>query len=217
MQFSILATLLFLPIWQWDNVNSPTVATKPAFASTELSKDILSKLGSIQSPLADSSQKGQKEFKSEPYLLAAIEMQNLSSEKREAILKELSKPRAGYQEQVIVLCRMLYVANEGTVMRRAGLGGPSVLGGVDYKKLKCDPIEMVDGVPFLVVSGYILGGRPESAGEYLEYCIANCQWTDYRYGKRMGGDYKAAATKLIRNWPKELGEHDKKFILSQVQ
>ncbi len=191
--------------------------SKLEFDSIGISKDVLSQLGSIKSPWSSTETNGSKKFKSKPYHLAAIELQKLSEEKREATLKELAKPRSGYQEQVFVLCRMLYVAKDGGSMRRAGLGLPTVIGSVDYRKLKNDPIKIVDGIPFLVVNGYLLGGRPETAEKYLSYCISNCKWTDFRYAMGMAGEYERAAQKLIDEWPTELDDFAKKLILSQVE
>ena len=60
---------------------------------------------------------------------------------------------------------------------------------------------MVDGVPFLIATGYVLGGRAETASSYLEYCLEKCAWSDFRFKPKSdaeGGGPEEAKLSLER-------------------
>ncbi len=59
------------------------------------------------------------------------------------------------------------------------------------------PIELIDGTPFLIVAGYILGGYPESDESYLRYAEANCDWSGARYGLITDQQKRFALAKLL--------------------
>jgi hypothetical protein len=83
--------------------------------------------------------------------------------------------RASRQEQrVMLLCRALFVAREGHPVRGPGLGAPDL----PIRSMKSEdwpyiPLAFSQGVALLLARGYILGGCPESSGQYLEYCRKN--------------------------------------------
>jgi hypothetical protein len=75
---------------------------------------------------------------------------------------------------------MLFEAKVDGVFRRPMIGGAAFLTGA-YQDWPLEPITLFDGVPILIVRGYILRGKPESAAQYVAYCLANCRWSERRY------------------------------------
>src|SRR5439155_25923898 len=93
-------------------------------------------------------------------------------------------------QKIAVLCRMLCARRPGSDFDRLGLGSPSFLGEDPghtisstsdpiFKKWALEPIELVDGVPFAVVTGYGYQGwfDPSGAERYVRYCMGNCDWS----------------------------------------
>src|SRR5262245_10457955 len=93
------------------------------------------------------------EFKVDPYTRTAASLQAMSKDKANAVLLQLAKNR-DQDNQVIVLCRMLYTPKANGAFRRPLIGAAHFLGGTDYKDWPLEPIELVDGVPFLITRGY---------------------------------------------------------------
>src|SRR5688500_5892944 len=100
-------------------------------------------------------------YRVDPYIAAAA----LQAEPKTAAdtLKKLFKEADDWDDagKAIVLCRMLFTAKPKGEFRHPMLGAPSFLGSGDAKDWPMEPIELVDGVPFVVVYGYRLGGKPE--------------------------------------------------------
>jgi hypothetical protein len=101
-------------------------------------------------------------FKVDTYIRAAGDFQAMGKDKACDTLLRLSNIRGG-NTQAIVLCRMLFVRKPKGEFRRPGLGAPIFVGGTSVEDWPLEPIEMVDGIPFLMTRGYFLAGRPESA------------------------------------------------------
>lgn len=119
------------------------------------------------------------EFNSQDFMEFAEAVLGLDPEKREELLKKWAPT---YDGQVILLCRMLFQAKPDSDFRRPLLGQPMFIGGTRINDWPLEPIALVDNVPFLVTKGYILGGLPESAEKYLEYCLKECDWSTQNYG-----------------------------------
>src|SRR5258707_376899 len=103
-----------------------------------------------------------------PYLRSAVRLQSMG---RDEACKALLASKD--DDQVFVLCRMLFTKRGASEFRRPLIGGALFLGTTDYADWSLEPIELVDGIPFLITQGYILAGVPEAAGSYLRYCMAN--------------------------------------------
>lgn len=126
---------------------------------------------------------------------------------------------------LVALCRMLFTKKaalvEGmeTEFRRARIGAPGFLGETNDDDWLLDPIEIVDGVPFVIVDGYMLAGQAEAACKYVEYCIDSCDWNSYKFRPQSRTLKQAALKKLLASpkWKQELSKRDKEFLSAQIQ
>lgn len=147
---------------------------------------------------------------------AALGDSKLTGDARQKLLTDIYYRDA---DKVIVLCRMLFAAKPKGEFRRPGLGGPAFPGGGNPKDWPLEPIELVDGVPFLVVLGYTLGGSPEKVSSYLDYCLDNCDWTSERYQPKDKEAKEKALAKLLadKRWEEALKKGEKEFLSSQIK
>jgi hypothetical protein len=157
-------------------------------------------------------------YKAVPYLRAAAKLQSLNKEKAFEILQRLAQEGKN-DKQVIVLCRMLFIPKVNGEFRRPRIGRPDLLGETDSKSWPLEPIELVDGIPFLIVTGYRIGGLPEPASSYLSYCIKNCNWNPEKFISKNDKERKKALEKLIVSpkWQAKLCEREKKFLTLQIE
>ena len=82
------------------------------------------------------------------------------------------------------------------------------------------PIELVDGVPFLITRGYSLGGKAELGKDYLKYyCMKECDWNTAAFKTVSPKDKQAALAKLLvsTKWKGRLSDEDKKFLAEQIK
>jgi hypothetical protein len=158
-----------------------------------------------------------RNFKVDPYVQAAALLQSLGRAAAVVRLHEMANERA--DARVIVLCRMLFVPRPGSVFRAPALGGPQFLGGSVSSDWPLQPIEVVDGLPFLITTGYFLAGKAESDEQYLQYCEANGDWSDYRYTlKTSQQKQRALGTLLASNkWNRALAASEQEFLVDQIQ
>jgi hypothetical protein len=77
----------------------------------------------------------------------------------------------------------------------------------------------MDGVPFMIVGGYQLGGVPEAGEWYLDYCLAECDWNGFRYAPKTAAEKAKALDKLIRSpkWKRPLDDDGRDFLAKQVK
>lgn len=152
-------------------------------------------------------------FRSRPYMIVAHQLMQLSPDVRANVMKSWCKP---YNDQVILLCKMLFEKAEGQ-LRRPSLGGPFFIDGGKIKDWPLEPITLVENVPFVVVQGYIIGGgRAETAKQYLAYCLKEGTWTSRDYSNSDQNHIEAALEKLLVNHPNMI-EHARKILATQVQ
>jgi hypothetical protein len=136
------------------------------------------------------------------YLESAAALQKLDPDKRAARLRELAEDPARASE-VFPLCRMLFEAKSKAAFRRPGIGAPLFIGGTeDLADWPLEPITIVDGVPILVVRGYMLAGFAEPPKWYVEYCLSDCKWRDVRYAPIDAAQLKGIVEKFIAARPK---------------
>jgi len=156
-------------------------------------------------------------FKVVPYLNAATELQKMGKEK--ACDKLLGLAKKGDEGQIAILCRVLISKRAGSPFRPPRFGGPICLGGTNPEDWPSLPLEMVDGVPFLIVHGYNIGGVPEPSLNYLNYCFQNCEWSATKLNPVTPEALEKALKKLLGSgkWKKPLTDYEKEFLSSQIK
>ena len=138
-------------------------------------------------------------YKIAPYMALAIELQALPKDAAVARLRKWADTHE-YDEQVIILCRMLFEPRPGVEFRRPLLGGPQLYGGTTMKDWPLEPITVVDDVPFLTASSYMIaGGKPEEGTTYLNDCISTADWTSRKYRVVSHQEVTAAFEKLLKS------------------
>ncbi len=138
------------------------------------------------------------------YLKVLVHIQNMS--KSDAIKTlTLSSQKENSQYQLILLCKMLFTSKEKE-FRPPMIGEPELVGKSDLLKWKFLPIEIVDGIPFLIVKSYTIKGRQEHAGNYLDYCLSECVWNLRKYRIPNKEEVETALKKIInsKKWNKRL-------------
>jgi len=158
------------------------------------------------------------DFKIVPYLSVAKSLQEEGRDKAILRLRSWADTRK-HEDQVVILCRMLFEAKKGTEFRRPGIGGAAFLGGTDYPDWPLEPINIYEGVPILITHGYALAGTPESSRRYLDFCIENCDWRQARYSVQSHDELKELITKWLtsRKWPTPLSARDRAFFTDQAE
>jgi hypothetical protein len=161
-------------------------------------------------------------FKVDPYIRAAAALQALGKDEARKRLKELAQEEENLSREdcVICLCRMLYTAHRGDTFRRPELGGAFFLGRTHYPDWPLEPIEVVDGVPFLITWGYAGGGGGgDSPTSYLRYCLDNCAWGEVKYTPKTAEEKAKALKKLLasKKWKVPLTDGEKEFLARQIK
>ncbi len=150
-----------------------------------------------------------------PYISAAIELQDMGREQAVFVLRECCE-NGENQNRVIILCRMLF-EREGD-MRRPMIGAAAFPGNSTYADWPSEPIELVQNIPFLIARGYSLGGLPECAMDYLEYCELQCAWRNEIYVMPSDADLLASLNELLNSekWQTSLTDEEEQFFRSQT-
>lgn len=167
-------------------------------------------------------------FKSSEYIDVAVFLQSMPKEKAIETLKSWADS-GHYEMEVIALCRMLFEAKGSKLFRRPNLGAPVFCGSHEaeisasspaFAKFNIEPICIVDGVPFWVVKTYIVGGAiQEKASNYLSYCVANTNWSTFKFKRVNVESLKKAFENLIQTHFKdhELDKADFDFLHRQIE
>ena len=158
------------------------------------------------------------DFKIVPYLSVAKSLQEEGRDK--AILRLRSwADTEKHEDQVVILCRMLFEVKKGTEFRRPRIGGAAFLGRTDYPDWPLEPIDIYENVPILVTHGYRLGGVPEASARYLDFCVENCNWRQARYSVLSHEELKGIVAKWLttRKWPVPLQPRDQAFFTDQAE
>jgi hypothetical protein len=133
------------------------------------------------------------------------------------------------QAKIAVLCRMLFTRRPGANFERPGLGAPVFLGQLGgfsianpgFATWPLEPIELVDGVPFCVVTGYDYHGwvDPSGAELYVRYCATNCDWSSIRFAAKSREQNEAALRKLLSSpkWERPLTEWERRYLAKQLE
>jgi hypothetical protein len=157
-------------------------------------------------------------FKIEPYLNVAGSLQKEGKEKAIQRLRSWADSRQ-HEDQVIILCRMLFEPKDQQEFRRPRIGGPSFFGGTGFNDWPLEPIAVHEGVPILITHGYRLAGEPESSQDYLRYCIDHCSWRPVPYTARTSEELKKIVAQWLskQKWPRPLDAKELGFFTSQAE
>lgn len=159
-------------------------------------------------------------YKAAPYVRAAARLQEMG---REAACQKLLRAAQTYnqeqEEQIIVLCRMLFTKRATSEFRRPMIGAASFFGSTDYADWPLEPIELVDGVPFLITRGYLLKGEAEPAESYLRHCMTNCDWSTVPFREPTAKQIRDALDKLLASgkWKRPLDTYEREFLSAQIE
>jgi hypothetical protein len=166
----------------------------------------------------------EQDFKCDAYIEAATAIQALGPKRGLIALAKFSADSPDrtmpVDMRLIILCRMLFVKRPFPgEFRRPGIGAPVFLGGTTHDDWPLEPIELVDGVPFLITMGYSLAGLPESAERYLAYCMANCDWNSFQFQPKTHSEKAVALSRLLGSgkWKRPLHNYEEEFFTDQVK
>lgn len=200
-----LGSVLRLPRWLWVCLLSLTLASVSCGAAETV--DVAS-LPTIHS----------QGYKSAPYIKAAMALQKMG---RRLACKGLllAAPGGKNDEQIFILCRMLFSKKKKGGFEPPSLGGPALIGGSKFSDWPLYPIELVDGVPFFVVRGFLGAGEGLHADYYLHYCMENCDWSKVEFSQKDSGQLKEALDKLLMSnkWRRPLTMEEREFLSKQVE
>ncbi len=156
-------------------------------------------------------------YKCATYIDLAAYVQSLDKDVATGIIKKYAET-SKYEDQIIILTKMLFVPANNDSLRRPYIGGALFFGKTTYYDWPSEPIEIIDNIPFLITGGYFLGGLAESASDYFEYCLKNGKWTENVYKTKTPEEYKNALDLLIKSdkWNAELSGYEKNFFVRQI-
>ena len=157
-------------------------------------------------------------YRVKPYIAAAIELQKMGQVKAEQHMMKYAKKYHLDSDQVYIFCRMLYTKREINWFTQPPLGRPSCIGGTSYLDWKLCPIEMVDGIPFLIATDYSTYSAPGIPSEYLNFCMTNCEWNQFSYQEKSDQELNTALNKLLSspNWKRPLTPEEKEWLTVQI-
>lgn len=158
------------------------------------------------------------DFRISTYLSVARELQQLGSNKAFAKLTEWAKGGTN-EEQVLVLCRMLFEKKKGGVFTGPAIGQANFLGGTSDNQWPLEPIALHKGIPILIATGYDLDGRAELSTQYLDYCQKNCTWTLLKYAAIDTKPLQEGIVDFIKTtkWKKALSADEEAFLMKQAE
>jgi len=156
-------------------------------------------------------------YKVQPYIETAVFLQNKNSSDAIALLKYFAGIYK-YENQLHVLCKMLFQKKESKDFRRPLIGAASFFANTDYIDWEKEPIEIIDGVPFLITRGYSLAGKAETALMYIEYCEKNCDWNEFIYTTKTYSEIENALEKILKSskWKNNLSALEIEFFRNQI-
>ena len=184
-------------------------------------------------------------FRADSYLRAAVALQGLGRDRACRLLVRLARAECsrrasngevfdnpdgdGYQP--VVLCRMLFTAKAGGSFARPMIGVPYFLGtGTDIRSRflgertdlgdwPLEPITLVDGVPFLVCTGYRGADYPEDSCGYVLRCMHDDAWDPTPYRLKSPPEEQAALQTLLASpvWHGDLSRVDRAFLAVQLE
>jgi hypothetical protein len=179
----------------------------------------------------------QGKYKVDPFIKAAEQLQAVGRTNASRQLLALARQTTDSfsDQRVAVLCRMVFSRHAGSEFERPELGAPEFFGDPPgasislnnsrdsscFRTWPLEPIEMVDGVPFLVVRGYSVEAivDPHYMESYVRYCITNCDWSSVHFTPKTAKQKNEALTKLLasRKWRQPLEAYERDYLREQIQ
>ena len=160
-------------------------------------------------------------YKVDAYLQTAIDLQSLGRDAALQCLHSMARTNSLGLEatsRIYVLCRMLFEKRQDSEFREPWLGSGVYLGGTQDSDWLLTPIEIVEGIPFLINRGYLLAGLRERPDKYLTYCETNCDWSALRFSLKTDAEKQGALEKLLsRKWKWPLDKYEHQFLSEQIQ
>jgi hypothetical protein len=136
-----------------------------------------------------------EEYRMQPYLQAAEALQAAGKAKAVKLLRELAAKEKPLDTRTVTLCRMLFKARAGSVFLPPDLGRFLYVVETDWPS---EPIEIVDGVPFLIPSYlHIAVGSYAPPSAYVRYCEKECDWNTQRFKLRSKKEIRNALEKFL--------------------
>ena len=109
-----------------------------------------------------------EKYKCSEMIQVVNHLRQLGKNKSLTILRQYLA-RDGEDDKVLVICRLLFINPRGWEPPILGKPEPTVNDNI-AKQFPLFPIALSDRVPFLLVQGYSLEGRSESAAACLKLC-----------------------------------------------
>lgn len=158
-----------------------------------------------------------EEYKAEPYMLAAVKLQSMGRQKAEQEMMQYAN-KGWNSDGIFILCRMLYTNRPSCKFEAPGLGVPELMGGTEPKDWPLQPIEIENGIPFLITMGYSIYGQPPYPPAYLKYCMTNCNWNTFRYEKKGKDELRLALNEMLNStkWKRPLTQDEKSWLSAQI-
>jgi hypothetical protein len=163
------------------------------------------------------------DYKTDPYIHAAADLQAMGREAACQALLEFSQTNHGQRQiPVIVLCRMLFTQRGTNEFRPAIELYSSGAGLTSKQDWPLFPIEIVDGIPFEVRYGGAGGsggaGPPDGVFE-LRYCMTNLDWNTFKFHEPTAEEKQNALHKLISSnkWKRTLNTSELDFLSKQIE
>lgn len=157
-------------------------------------------------------------YRVDPYIEMAIELQSLGRNAAIDRLHLLANEPAN-DDGVKVLCRMLFKPRSGGDFRPPGMGAVSFCGDTSAADWPLAPIEIVDGVPFLIIWDYSILGYVEEGAWYLEYCQKSCDWVSTPFKSKSKAEKTAALQSLLLStkWKRKLNAEELHKLSQQIE
>ena len=158
-----------------------------------------------------------RHFRPEPYLRVVLALQSIPKDEAISLIRKWSA-QPDYNEQIVILCRMLFEAEDRSQFRRPGLGGAQFFGATTYDDWPLEPIALVNDIPFKIVFGYILAGVAESGSTYFQHCVTKGKWTSRRYHIATTAEIQKAFDQLTDSkvWKKPLSDWEVRELKKQI-
>jgi hypothetical protein len=177
-------------------------------------------------------------FRSKPYIELAAMLQSMPRSEAENLLIERAAS-GKCDEQVVILCSMLFVDKNGSPFPgKSGMGLFSKytspkninnqygLGATRSGDWANWPIQIIDGVPFLVAAEHNasfadmwLASAPSPlAPVYLQYCLSQGTWTSEHFTVADLTTRQRALNALVKSpiWKRALNDDEIKYLTYQI-
>ena len=162
---------------------------------------------------------GVQQYKADDYLRAAVSLQAMGREAACQALLASAKTNPGPDVRFFVLCRMLFTQRGTNEFRLPHYYNAYYIEYVPEFKLA--PIELVDGIPFLLTArwGGGDGGGPENGENYLRYCMSSCDWNTDAFREATAKQKSDALAKFVSSnkLKQPLTDSQKKFLSAQIE